>query len=387
MARDAAPVSKDPRQHKIPVKIRSHFAGGHRSRVTPVPIPNTEVKPTTADGTAWETVWESKSLPALLPRSPIMKMVGLFVVRQPRQRRHIAPLVSRAARGSLPHRLAIARRGVELLCFWNPGSVHQGSIKMGHLIGRVADDVPAFDPMNGSAQTPVRRDWLTASVREVQLAANISLVGCDSLEDYLAELVHRIPTPSTVLEHVVAFDLLRRTAWHATATLVRRQDLAAHEALDQFHRIVTVTESVEWRHFAEKLRSGCRQSSTPSLPERMKRILDARWSGVTLADLGRSAGCSVRKATAAFRDQYGMTIHEYVTRRRITHAVTLLLTSDMKLAAVAEAVGLRDKSSLHRHFTRVTGVTPRSLRRAPQQAEAILERVRLPSGGTAGLPK
>src|ERR1700730_631700 len=40
------------------------FAGGHRSRVTPVPIPNTEVKPATADGTAWETVWESRSLPA-----------------------------------------------------------------------------------------------------------------------------------------------------------------------------------------------------------------------------------------------------------------------------------------------------------------------------------
>src|SRR3989475_11600037 len=45
------------------------FAGGHRSRVTPVPIPNTEVKPATADGTAWETVWESRSLPAL-SRSP-----------------------------------------------------------------------------------------------------------------------------------------------------------------------------------------------------------------------------------------------------------------------------------------------------------------------------
>ena len=48
----------------------SKFAGGHRSRVTPVPIPNTEVKPATADGTAWETVWESRSLPALFRRKP-----------------------------------------------------------------------------------------------------------------------------------------------------------------------------------------------------------------------------------------------------------------------------------------------------------------------------
>src|SRR6516165_12319098 len=46
------------------------YAGGHRIRVTPVPIPNTEVKPDTADGTAWETVWESRSLPAVIPRGP-----------------------------------------------------------------------------------------------------------------------------------------------------------------------------------------------------------------------------------------------------------------------------------------------------------------------------
>ena len=48
----------------------SKFAGGHRSRDTPVPIPNTEVKPATADGTAWETVWESRSLPGLNQTKP-----------------------------------------------------------------------------------------------------------------------------------------------------------------------------------------------------------------------------------------------------------------------------------------------------------------------------
>src|SRR3954452_1168152 len=42
-----------------------HFPGGHRRGVTPVPIPNTEVKLSTADGTAWVTVWESRSLPGL----------------------------------------------------------------------------------------------------------------------------------------------------------------------------------------------------------------------------------------------------------------------------------------------------------------------------------
>ena len=34
--------------------------GGYRKEVTPVPIPNTEVKLLRADGTAWATVWESR---------------------------------------------------------------------------------------------------------------------------------------------------------------------------------------------------------------------------------------------------------------------------------------------------------------------------------------
>ena len=34
--------------------------GGDCEEVTPVPIPNTEVKLLRADGTAWATVWESR---------------------------------------------------------------------------------------------------------------------------------------------------------------------------------------------------------------------------------------------------------------------------------------------------------------------------------------
>jgi hypothetical protein len=39
------------------------FSGGDSEGETPVPIPNTEVKPLCADGTAWLPAWESRSLP------------------------------------------------------------------------------------------------------------------------------------------------------------------------------------------------------------------------------------------------------------------------------------------------------------------------------------
>ena len=38
------------------------FLGGYAEGVTPVPIPNTEVKPLRADGTMLVRVWESRSV-------------------------------------------------------------------------------------------------------------------------------------------------------------------------------------------------------------------------------------------------------------------------------------------------------------------------------------
>ena len=37
--------------------------GGHSDRETPGPIPNPEVKPDSADGTATERLWESRTPP------------------------------------------------------------------------------------------------------------------------------------------------------------------------------------------------------------------------------------------------------------------------------------------------------------------------------------
>ena len=60
------------------------FLGGNAERVTPVPIPNTEVKPLRADGTALEAVWESRSPPGIFTcEQPLLSSWGcsLFSVR------------------------------------------------------------------------------------------------------------------------------------------------------------------------------------------------------------------------------------------------------------------------------------------------------------------
>ena len=46
--------------------LERKVSGGHSGRVTPVPIPNTEVKPASADGTWGETPRESRSSPEFI---------------------------------------------------------------------------------------------------------------------------------------------------------------------------------------------------------------------------------------------------------------------------------------------------------------------------------
>ena len=53
--------------------------GGNSEEVTPVPIPNTEVKLFSADGTAWETAWESRTPPNKFKSPSFLRGAFCFV--------------------------------------------------------------------------------------------------------------------------------------------------------------------------------------------------------------------------------------------------------------------------------------------------------------------
>ena len=56
------------------------FLGGFTGGATPVPIPNTEVKPSWADDTMTERSWESRTLPGLKLRAHQIISDGLFFI-------------------------------------------------------------------------------------------------------------------------------------------------------------------------------------------------------------------------------------------------------------------------------------------------------------------
>ena len=62
--------------------VERTVSGGHGGGETPVPIPNTAVKPARADGTWGEAPWESRSPPGFLRQKPLEFARGAFVVHR-----------------------------------------------------------------------------------------------------------------------------------------------------------------------------------------------------------------------------------------------------------------------------------------------------------------
>ena len=70
-------IAKAERPAKL--KIASQVSGDHSEGEPPGPIPNPEVKPFSADGTALETGWESRSSPGFFKEGVVVRRPPSFL--------------------------------------------------------------------------------------------------------------------------------------------------------------------------------------------------------------------------------------------------------------------------------------------------------------------
>jgi len=85
---------------------------------------------------------------------------------------------------------------------------------------------------------------------------------------------------------------------------------------------------------------------------------------ISLQDLAELAGLSTYEFARRFRESTGMPPHQYVTRRRIERARTLLVNNDLSILEVALACGFSSQSHFAATFRTLVGVTPRRYRRS-----------------------
>lgn len=93
--------------------------------------------------------------------------------------------------------------------------------------------------------------------------------------------------------------------------------------------------------------------------EHIERNYAARLS---LLDAATMAGLSRPQFHAVFKKSTGLTLVDYLTQVRLTHAARLLRETDRSIAEIATQVGFADQSYFDRRFRRHFGRTPRQYR-------------------------
>ena len=81
-----------------------------------------------------------------------------------------------------------------------------------------------------------------------------------------------------------------------------------------------------------------------------------------LSEIAAAAGLSVSHFKSLFRESVGMPAHQYLIRRRVERAKSLLAEGKMSISQIAFETGFAHQSHLARHLRRVLGVSPKALR-------------------------
>ena len=108
-------------------------------------------------------------------------------------------------------------------------------------------------------------------------------------------------------------------------------------------------------------------SSRGAAPRWLRRVREALDHGFaekqTLAELAHDVGVHPVHLATTFRRAFGVTIGDYVRRRRVEAAKQLLVDSDRTIGAIGLDLGFATPSHFSRIFARHIGMSPREYRR------------------------
>ena len=126
--------------------------------------------------------------------------------------------------------------------------------------------------------------------------------------------------------------------------------------------------AIRYLQLGDRARHQSVHSAVSTLPPHaLKRVLEridhSFQSDVSLASLAEEAGYSRSHFLKMFRTSTGMTPHQYVLKRRIDHARSLLKRREISIIDVAADCGFSSQAHLTQVFRQHVGVTPAGYRR------------------------
>lgn len=185
------------------------------------------------------------------------------------------------------------------------------------------------------------------------------------------QVFHKVPTRST-FDKVAK--TLSRQGLNAADTEKLRAAYLQTQVVDpkRYQSMVTLlaTFASQLGRHAEKL-AIISDHSEPAAVARARKFIDK-----TLADplplslVARQAGLSESHFCRVFKEATGLTLTDYVNRRRIEWAKRELLKPEARVSEIAFHIGYQSLSQFNRSFARFTGNSPTNFRREQLASES-----------------
>lgn len=186
-----------------------------------------------------------------------------------------------------------------------------------------------------------------------------------------ARVVNDIAAEVTPLRGTVGFAETRVIDPHASR-LITEVHRAAEEgnalAADSLLRVLVARLL---NHHGSPLPSVTTRAGGAREAVRARAVLEERMAAPpTLETLAAELGTSPFALLRAFKKEYGMPPHTWLTDARVRRA-RRMLDAGVAPADAAAAVGFTDQPHLNRHFTRIVGVPPGAYQRGRSVAGAL----------------
>jgi AraC family transcriptional regulator len=160
--------------------------------------------------------------------------------------------------------------------------------------------------------------------------------------------------------------LAMSTLMQALDSAISGNNDSAERAISRAAAILKGAEEIaDSAHRPSRQSEAVRGGLAPWQIRRITTFIDANLDGkLRTADLAKLVGLSTFHFIRAFGESFGHPPHRYVMRRRVQRAQGLMLTTAAPLGQIALECGLADQTHFSKLFSRVTGESPASWRRA-----------------------
>lgn len=207
-----------------------------------------------------------------------------------------------------------------------------------------------------------------------QICGCVRALDCELVAQYLREQLLKIAENCLGMPYPTTLNLTINRFVSLLQYRLAEQELADWRYLAQIdfsRELISCTDLETYlgqsQTIAKALVEHYRRRTEDQHDKLMHRIYDYVEGNATdmnmgLSSVAREFKIKPREAAESFRQYFGESVNDVIHRARVKTAKELLLTTDMPVQEIAEAVGYCSLATMYRAFTKLEGVAPGKLR-------------------------